>query len=247
MSIRQIYGIFRAVVADVNDPKKLDRVRVRVPEILGGVVTDWVWPKVVAPGWSWKPRVNEPVWVQFENGDIDRPLYCGCWYPATDGKSTVPDESQAEYPFHRMIKTPDGHKIEFKDLDPEDENSAHYVRITSAGGHVIELMDTKDSEKVTIKSKIGTADGHEIVMDAKAETIAIKHKDGITKIEIDSAGKLSVYANSDIEIKSKGAVNILGADGVGTVGGVVCAGNPLHQCAFNGGPHPAGSQNVKAN
>lgn len=105
------YGIHRAVVVNVDDPKRLDRIKVRVPEVLGNEITDWVWPKHPATFWSWKPIVGSPVWVEFEAGDVDRPLYSGTWYPQYKGSSTIPYESKAEYPFHRMIATPRGHKI----------------------------------------------------------------------------------------------------------------------------------------
>jgi hypothetical protein len=43
-SENNFYGMYRAVVADANDPEDLGRVTLIVPQVLGQAVTNWAWP-----------------------------------------------------------------------------------------------------------------------------------------------------------------------------------------------------------
>lgn len=38
------YGLYRGVVVDNKDPKKLGRLKIQVPQVSGEEVTDWAWP-----------------------------------------------------------------------------------------------------------------------------------------------------------------------------------------------------------
>jgi hypothetical protein len=238
---RKWYGTFRAVVVEVKDPMFLDRVRVRIPEILGNTVTDWAWPKSAVVNCSWKPIVGSRVWVEFENGDIDRPIYSGSWYSLDKkdkNKSLIPlevlENNKADYTRTRIIKSPAGHKILVKDPDPDDAAAEKGITIQTVGGHKIELQDGTDDNKVSVE----TPGGHKVELSDKDTTLKIVHSNGTSKIEIDNAGKVTITANGDIEL--------LGGGVLPPAFPVVCAGTPQHFCAFTGGPHPAGSINVKA-
>jgi hypothetical protein len=64
---------------DNADPEGLSRLRVQVPQLLGTVPTDWAWPSMpIAMGVA-VPSVNDPVWLLFEAGDIERPVWIGIW------------------------------------------------------------------------------------------------------------------------------------------------------------------------
>lgn len=95
------YGKYRGTVTDNQDPRKQGRVRVKVPEILGDVESGWALP--CAPyagekvGVYTVPAVGAGVWVEFEAGDVSRPIWVGCWWGSdklpTDksGASATPD------------------------------------------------------------------------------------------------------------------------------------------------------------
>ena len=44
MSSNQFFGIYRAVCVDNEDPIEKNRIKVKVPQILGEAISDWAWP-----------------------------------------------------------------------------------------------------------------------------------------------------------------------------------------------------------
>jgi len=84
------YGKYRGLVTDNNDPRNLGRVKARVPEVLGDVDTGWALPCSPYSGnGSGVYTVPEPgagVWIEFEAGDVSRPIWSGCWW----GDNQVP-------------------------------------------------------------------------------------------------------------------------------------------------------------
>lgn len=75
------YGKYRAKVVDVQDPQKRGRIRVMCPKVLGEAKSSWCEPCVpVAYDYGGDfaiPKVNEFVWVEFEEGDPNKPIYTG--------------------------------------------------------------------------------------------------------------------------------------------------------------------------
>jgi hypothetical protein len=41
---KRFYGVYRGVAVDTNDPLSNGRIKMQVPQILGGAVTSWAWP-----------------------------------------------------------------------------------------------------------------------------------------------------------------------------------------------------------
>jgi len=79
-SDKRFYGIYRGIVFDNNDPKNLNRIKMQVPQILGNAVTGWAWgvhPAVTAT--LFVPDPGTGVWVMFEGGDPNFPLWLGAF------------------------------------------------------------------------------------------------------------------------------------------------------------------------
>ena len=80
------YGKHRGVVVDNQDPLKLGRLQATVPKVLGEVPTGWALP--CAPyagtqaGFFAVPPVSAGVWIEFEGGDVSRPIWSGMWWAA---------------------------------------------------------------------------------------------------------------------------------------------------------------------
>jgi len=43
-SSQQLFGLYRAVCVDNNDPLDKNRIKVKVPQVLGESISDWAWP-----------------------------------------------------------------------------------------------------------------------------------------------------------------------------------------------------------
>lgn len=71
-----LYGIYRGVVADSNDPLSKRRLRLQIPQVFGTTVTDWAWAAEGATFWSDSPPpIGHGVWVMFEGGDPSYPVW----------------------------------------------------------------------------------------------------------------------------------------------------------------------------
>lgn len=68
--------LYRAIVRDNRDPASKGRLKVTIPTLSGDAVSDWIWP-VVSSGYVVKPKAGQQVWVTFENGDRETPVWVG--------------------------------------------------------------------------------------------------------------------------------------------------------------------------
>lgn len=84
MPEEKCYGKYRAIVVDIDDPEQRGRIRVKCPDVLGEYASDWC--DMCAPGVQQVtgdlcvPDVGDSVWVEFEDGDPQFPIYTGGWY-----------------------------------------------------------------------------------------------------------------------------------------------------------------------
>jgi len=129
----RFFGLYRGVVTNVNDPENLGRVRAKVHELLGDTdETDWAFPCVPfgggGAGWLMLPKANDAIWIAFEAGDINRPVWLGFWFNRTDAS---PEGAGSDV---RVLRSKAGHRIEFGDADGEE-----HVRLSHAAGTVIEM------------------------------------------------------------------------------------------------------------
>lgn len=75
------YGKFRGVVINNLDPMQMGRIQVQVPDVLGLGVSSWALPCVPFAGQQSGvfvvPQVGAGVWVEFEQGKPDYPIWVG--------------------------------------------------------------------------------------------------------------------------------------------------------------------------
>jgi uncharacterized protein involved in type VI secretion and phage assembly len=112
----RFYGKFRGVVTDNQDPLMQGRVRARVTDVMGEDESGWAMP--AAPfggnqmGFFAIPSVGAGVWIEFEHGDPDYPIWAGAWW----GSATeIPPALLAPPSQKVMVRTNGGHTITLDD------------------------------------------------------------------------------------------------------------------------------------
>lgn len=85
----RFYGIYRAVVVSNSDPINKGRIKVLIPQVLGDNTTGWLeacLPVILqvstattnnAAITTTGPEIGKGVWVMFESGDPDYPVWVG--------------------------------------------------------------------------------------------------------------------------------------------------------------------------
>lgn len=78
------YGKYRGTVINNIDPMQIGRIQVMVPDVSGFIPTSWAMPCVPLAGKQMGtfvvPQVGSGVWVEFEQGDPDYPIWVGCYW-----------------------------------------------------------------------------------------------------------------------------------------------------------------------
>jgi uncharacterized protein involved in type VI secretion and phage assembly len=78
------YGIYRATVVNNIDPMQIGRILAIIPDVSSIIPSTWAMPSVPLAGKQMGtfvvPQIGAGVWIQFEAGDPDRPVWTGGWW-----------------------------------------------------------------------------------------------------------------------------------------------------------------------
>jgi|KBSSwiStaDraftv2_1062776.scaffolds.fasta_scaffold05606_12 uncharacterized protein involved in type VI secretion and phage assembly len=145
----QLYGKYRGRVVEVGHGDHLGYLRAIVPSVYGPTLhSPWAAPAVPlagnGSGWLMLPKVDDGVWIEFEAGHRDQPIWSGFWWAEQDD---LPTDAGIET---RVLVSPRGHQIVLDD-------DANQVAIRHADGPSITL------ESSAIRIQLN--DQHTIVID----------------------------------------------------------------------------------
>jgi uncharacterized protein involved in type VI secretion and phage assembly len=84
MSTGRFYGKYRGMVLNNIDPMQMGRLQVQVPDVTGVAPATWAMPCApvagIQNGLFALPAIGSGVWVEFEQGSIDHPVWVGCFW-----------------------------------------------------------------------------------------------------------------------------------------------------------------------
>jgi uncharacterized protein involved in type VI secretion and phage assembly len=80
-ALRRYYGKYRGTVINNVDPEQRGRIQAMVPDVLGLSTSSWALPCLPLAGKQEGtfavPQVGAGVWIEFEQGDPDYPIWTG--------------------------------------------------------------------------------------------------------------------------------------------------------------------------
>jgi uncharacterized protein involved in type VI secretion and phage assembly len=147
--IVRFFGKYRGVVSDNEDPKSIARVKATVPEVLGSEETGWALPALPYAGDNMGlylvPAVGAGVWIEFEAGDVSRPIWSGCWW--AEGKPPQNETGADPTPKQKTLRSEEGLIValddEAKTITLSDSNANNLLTIKSQDGEIKIDANTK--------------------------------------------------------------------------------------------------------
>lgn len=188
-------GLAVGVVTDNKDPKKLARVRVRLPWHEGSDTSYWArsaMPMAGADrGTYFLPEIGDEVLVGAENGDPSHLYVLGMVW---NGQHTPPADNADGANNTRLIKSRSGHLVRFN-----DDEAAPEVEVSLADGK--QLLLDKDGITLT---------------DGQSNTLTFTSNSGAIEISAGqqlslTAANVSIEATAAMEVKASGTLTLKGA------------------------------------
>lgn len=185
------YGKYRGLVTDTKDPDVRGRIKVSVPAI-PGMADAWAVPCTPYGGkdvgFYAIPPAGSFVWVEFEGGNIDQPIWVGCLWDTDQVPSEVSSLSKDDPEQIKIFKT---------------RVFSFYINDTDKKGEVVmKYLDSTLSTPVTVQ----------FTMDSVGLKIEVSSSDGTTTIEqkpkdiISNSETLQTNTTGDTTMKSDGNI-----------------------------------------
>jgi uncharacterized protein involved in type VI secretion and phage assembly len=207
------HGLVLGVVAALDDPEALNRVRVRLPWRSDG--GDGVWARVAAVdagdgyGAVIVPGVGQEVLVGFVDDDPATPVVLGSLHNGAQRPSEAIDPDRNAV---RALVSPDGHTLRMEDGDSSS------LTLRSGKDHTL-LLDDADDAVVLTHAGSGnairlSADGIElraaagdITLTSSAGSIAL---DSLT-LEAKATGPSKIQSSASLDLSASGSLAVKGS------------------------------------
>lgn len=198
------FGKYRGKVVENVDPMVMGRILASVPAV-PSVKSTWAMPCVpyAGPqvGFYTMPPIGANVWIEFEGGDPNYPIWVGCFW----SEGELPLEAPPEM---KVFKT------EFNTFILNDTPEEGGMTLTSIPDCVDDLCSlTFDAEGIQLKIPESSIDMTTGTISATTGNISMTAEEGIeakatADISLTAEGAISSTASGDITEKATGAVNV---------------------------------------
>jgi uncharacterized protein involved in type VI secretion and phage assembly len=143
--VKRHYGKFRGVVIENIDPMEIGRVMVQVPDVLGETPSSWAMPCVPVAGMQAGvfvvPPVGSQVWVEFEQGNADHPIWTGGFWSTVAEVPVLAIAPGAVSPGQNIVLQTTGQNAVVVSDAPSTPTSGGIV-LKSASGATIVVNDS---------------------------------------------------------------------------------------------------------
>ncbi len=203
-----LFGKYRGHVVDNADPENMGRLRVSVTQV-PKLQETWALPCVpyAGPhvGFYFMPPVGADVWVEFEGGDLNYPVWVGCFW----SKNTLPDGA---VPARKIIRT-DTATLIFDDTEQKGGVTLN------TGGNAVKVpasmvMDSTGITTTVNPAKLTMSSEDGIKLEFPPDTISMA-KGGIISettqsVKVTAGTTLALSGTTSSELTSNGSVKMSG-------------------------------------
>lgn len=128
------YGKFRAIVTNNEDKEGRGRIKVQCPSVLGDYESAWCMPCIPFltndEGFFKVPNVGDGVWIEFEGGQLNKPIYVGGWF----NPKRQPQDKYEDSLHQFCLRTKKGHLIKVDD-------KKNFISLSINKGGLIKITD----------------------------------------------------------------------------------------------------------
>lgn len=128
---QKFYGKYRGVVANVLDPERRGRILAQVPAVYKDGISGWAEPCLpltgINSGLLALPQIGSPIWMEFEQGDPERPIWCGGFWQTGMAPSAIA-------PLQTLLQTAGGNSILL-----DDTPGVGGITLTTLTGDTLQL------------------------------------------------------------------------------------------------------------
>ncbi len=214
----RFFGKYRAIVSDNKDPNKLGRILPIVPAI-SGMTQNWANP--CAPyagkdvGFYAIPPVGAKVWIEFEGGNPNFPIWSGCFWQdgevPTEVGTNTDDPSQVKV-FKTRVATfwiddtdQKGQVVlQFNDSTVDDPVTVKLhldstgLQISVAGSEDTSTITQKPDDISTVSKTLNTKSTEDTTVTAEKSLTATITED----MTLDASGNATIKAASDMSLEA---------------------------------------------
>lgn len=141
---KRFFGKYRGVVIENVDPMQIGRIQAEIPDVLGEIPSSWALPCVPAAGIQAGcfivPPIGSQVWMEFEQGDPDYPIWTGGFWALVED---VPAIASAPAPLPPgqiiVLQTTGQNALVLSDAEPAPAASGVFLK--ASGGATIVVND----------------------------------------------------------------------------------------------------------